>query len=154
MRKMLLSFKADVYKKLMLEEKIYEHRKIFPDEPIEAYLYVSAPIKSIVGIIHLNNRIELIEWKNKFHYDNETVARIENYMKDYKYVMEISDFQHTNMISLETLRKDVVGFVVPQMYYYIDDTPLLEYLKENLIKIGPLKTNHFDNIKSKDVCKS
>ena len=41
MRTMLLSFKADVYKRVITEEKIYEHRKVFPDEPVLAYLYVS-----------------------------------------------------------------------------------------------------------------
>lgn len=54
MRKMLLSFKADVYQKVVSGEKIYEHRKVFPDEPIEAYLYVSAPIKAIVIIYHID----------------------------------------------------------------------------------------------------
>ena len=37
MRTMLLSFKADVYQKVITGEKIYEHRKVFPDEPIKAY---------------------------------------------------------------------------------------------------------------------
>ena len=41
MRTMLLSFKADVYKRVITGEKIYEHRKVFPDEPVLAYLYVS-----------------------------------------------------------------------------------------------------------------
>lgn len=58
MRKMLLSFKADVYKKVLSGEKTYEHRKVFLNEPIEAYLYVSAPVKAIVGIMHLDNRID------------------------------------------------------------------------------------------------
>lgn len=47
MRTMLLSFKANVYKKVITGEKIYEHRKVFPNESIKAYLYVSTPIKSI-----------------------------------------------------------------------------------------------------------
>ena len=34
MRTMLLSFKADVYKRVLSGEKIYEHRKVFPNEPI------------------------------------------------------------------------------------------------------------------------
>ncbi len=33
---------------------------------------------------------------------------------------------------LEILGRDIPGFVVPQMYYYIDDTALLKYLLENL----------------------
>lgn len=49
MRKMLLSFKADVYKRVLSGEKIFEHRKVFPDEPIMAYLYVSSPKQVITG---------------------------------------------------------------------------------------------------------
>lgn len=56
MRTMLLSFKAEVYKKVLSGEKIFGHRKVFPDEPVKAYLYVSAPIKAIVGIINLSNK--------------------------------------------------------------------------------------------------
>lgn len=50
MRKMLLSFKSDIYQKVISGEKIYEHHKVFLNEPIEAYLYVSTPVKAITGI--------------------------------------------------------------------------------------------------------
>lgn len=68
MRTMLLSFKADVYQKVITGEKIYEHRKVFPDEPIKAYLYVSTPVKAVVGIMHLNNRTAIEEWKEKYRF--------------------------------------------------------------------------------------
>ena len=41
LRKMLLSFKPEVYEKIKSGEKIFEHRRNFPDEPIMAYMYVS-----------------------------------------------------------------------------------------------------------------
>lgn len=59
MRKILLSFKADVYQKVITGEKIYEHRKAFPNEPIEAYLYVSESVKTITGIMHFSNKMTL-----------------------------------------------------------------------------------------------
>ena len=34
MRKMLLSFKPEVYEKIKSGKKIFEHRRNFPDEPI------------------------------------------------------------------------------------------------------------------------
>lgn len=34
------------------------------------------------------------------------------------------------MIFLEKLRKDIPEFIDPQMYYFIDDLPLLMYLKK------------------------
>ena len=56
MRTMLLSFKADVYKRVLSGEKIYEHRKVFPNEPILAYLYVSSPVQVITGKMVLGNK--------------------------------------------------------------------------------------------------
>ena len=42
--------------------------------------------------------------------------------------MEIAKFQETSKISLDDLRKNVLGFVAPQMYIYLDGTELLEYI--------------------------
>ena len=153
MRTMLLSFKADVYKKVITGEKIYEHRKVFPDEPIKAYLYVSSPIKSVVGIMHLNNKTAIEDWKEKYSYDENAIERITKYLQHYKYAMEISDFQDTNKIPLEKLRSVLPGFVVPHMYYFIDDTPLLNYLEQNLVPCGERIVHDFSNIGSKQICK-
>lgn len=153
MRKMLLSFKADVYERVLSGEKIYEHRKVFPDEPIEAYLYVSNPIKAIVGIMHLGNKTSIEGWKEKYSYDQAAVSRIDEYLKQHKYAMEIQTFQNTNKISLYKLREDLPGFVVPQMYYFIDDSPLLEYLEKNLVAEGEMLVHDFSNIKSDMICK-
>ena len=35
---MLLSLIKDVYEKVLSGNKIYEHRKVFPDEPVKAYI--------------------------------------------------------------------------------------------------------------------
>lgn len=51
LRKMLLSFRPDVYEKIKSGLKIFEHRRNFPDEPIMAYMYVSSPVKAITGIV-------------------------------------------------------------------------------------------------------
>lgn len=149
---MLLSFKADVFEKVVTGEKIYEHRKVFPDEPIEAYLYVSAPIKAITGVMHLSNRVLIEDWKKTYSYDKKALIRIEQYLKQHKYAMEINDFQGTTEISLERLRRDIPGFVVPQMYYYIDNTELLKYLKNTLVPIGGLIENSFSDIPSDSIC--
>lgn len=149
---MLLSFKSDVYKRVLSGEKIYEHRSVFPNELVEAYLYVSSPIKSIVGIMHLDNKIYIETWKEKYSYDLQAVKRIDEYLKHHKVAMEIIDFQNTNMISLEQLRKDVPGFVVPQMYYFIDGSPLHEYLKKNLVPEGKLIQHDFIDIPSNLIC--
>lgn len=152
MRTMLLSFKAEVYKKIITGEKIYEHRKVFPDDSIKAYLYVSAPIKAIVGIMHLNNKTRIEDWKDKYYYDESALKRIDNYLLHHNFAMEITDFQDTNRIPLERLRKDLPGFVVPQMYYFIDNTPLLSYLEQNLMSCGEKIEHAFSHITSEQIC--
>lgn len=154
MRTMLLSFKADVYKRVITGEKIYEHRKVFPDEPVLAYLYVSAPVKAIVGMMRLENKTSIESWKIKYAYDSDAVSRIDNYLEHHKYAMEITEFQETNSIALEKLRVDLPGFVVPQMYYYIDDSELLNYLEVNLKPIGKKIVHDFSNITSDLICKN
>lgn len=52
MRKMLLSFKPEVYEKIKSGKKIFEYRRNFPDEPIIGDMYVSAPVKAITGIVY------------------------------------------------------------------------------------------------------
>ena len=153
MKTILLSFKADVYRKFITGEKKYEHRKVFPNEPVKAYLYVSAPVKAVVGIMHLNNKTAIEVWKEKYSYDDKAVERITNYLQHHKYAMEILDFQDTNKISLDQLRIDLPGFVVPQMYYFIDDTPLLGYLERNLTPCGAKIMHDFSNVTSDQICK-
>lgn len=152
MRTMLLSFKANVYKRVVSGEKIYEHRKVFPDEPVLAYLYVSTPVKAIVGIMKLKHKTNIENWKTKYSYDPATITRIEDYLKHYKFAMEIAEFQETNSISLDRLRSDLPKFVVPQMYYYIDGSELLDYLEKNLNPIGEKIVHDFSNITSDLIC--
>lgn len=154
MRTMLLSFKADVYKKVLSGEKIYEHRKVFPDGPIKAYLYVSNPVKAIVGIMYLNNKTSIETWKEKYEYDLAAVSRIEEYLKQHRYAMEITEYRNTNEISLYRLRDELDNFVVPQMYYFIDDTELLTYLEKNLHEDGVVIKHTFENVTSDMICKS
>lgn len=117
-----------------------------------AYIYVSQPKKAICGIIYLSHKTYLSEWKDKYSYDSKAVERIEKQLESARYVMQIDKYIHTNEIPLEKLRKDLTKFIVPQMYYYLEDTELLSYLKEN-IKIQDLEINNsFDSITSDMIC--
>ena len=117
---MLLSFKPEVYEKIKSGKKVFEHRRNFPDEPIMAYMYVSAPIKAVTGIVYLGKRHLLSDWKEEYKNDRDVVMRIEKYQESYRYAMEIDEFLETTEISLDELRRDVPGFVAPQMYIYLD----------------------------------
>lgn len=153
MRKILLSFKPNVYQKIFNGVKIFEHRRNFPDEPIMAYMYVSKPVRAITGIVYLNNRHVISDWKNEFAADSEAVERIENYEKSYRYAMEILEFQETTEIRLDDLKRDIPNFVVPQSYIYLDNNPeLLEYI-ENQIRLKAVNIQHdFSTITSNQVC--
>lgn len=149
---MLLSFKADVFERVKSGEKIYEHRRVFPDESVKVYLYISTPVKAIVGIMRLDNRVQIESWKKKYSYDEATLSRIDNYLSKHTVAMEITEFQMTNAIPLEKLRNDLPGFVVPQMYYYIENTELLKYLEKNLDPVGEPIKHSFDNIPPELIC--
>ena len=139
MRKMLLSFKPEVYEKIKSGKKIFEHRRNFPDEPIMAYMYVSSPVKAVTGIVYLGKRHLLSDWREEFKNDKDAVARIEKY-------------QETTEISLDDLRHAVPGFVAPQMYMYLDGTELLEYINKH-IKIQKVHLIHsFNRIASEQIC--
>lgn len=118
MRTMLLSFKPRWYNKIMDGSKIFEYRRTFPNEEIMAYMYVSSPVKMIVGRIHLGKRIDINTWKEQYKADKEVCERIDDFLTRHTYAMPVLSFQMTKEIELEILRKFNPNFVCPQMYYY------------------------------------
>lgn len=149
---MLLSFKPEVYEKIKSGKKIFEHRRNFPDEPIMAYMYVSSPVKAVTGIVYLGKRHLLSDWREEFKNDKAAVVRIEKYQELYRYAMEINEFQETTEISLGALRRDVSGFVAPQMYIYLDGTELLDYIENKIENLDGCTVHDYSVIKSNEVC--
>lgn len=149
---MLLSFKPEVYEKIKSGKKIFEHRRNFPDEPIMAYMYVSAPVKAITGIVYLGKRHLLSDWHEEFKEDKDAVVRIEKYQESYRYAMEINEFQETTEISLDDLRRDIPDFYAPQMYIYLDGTDLLEYIENNIKSLDENIKHNFKEISADMVC--
>ena len=152
MRKILLSFKTDVYDRVVAGTKIYEHRRVFPNEPIEAYLYVSSPKQVITGKMILKNKQQLIDWLEKYESDSEVCERISSYLQFYSCVMEIAEFQETTEIPLSELRSNLEKFIIPQMYYYIDDSPLLNYIEDHLLEKELHIVNDFSDVDKKYIC--
>lgn len=56
------------------------------------------------------------------------------------------------MISLQKIRSIFSLFVVPRMYYFIDDLPLLKYLESKLHPKCQLITHDFSKIDRNDIC--
>ena len=67
--------------------------------------------------------------------------------------MEIDEFQETAEISLDDLRRDVLGFVAPPMYIYLDGTKLLKYWEDTLETTDKRIVNNFNGNLSDCICK-
>lgn len=152
MRTLLLSLRPDVFENVVNGKKIYEHRRVFPDDSVIAYIYVSRPVQALAGIMYLENKVSLLEWREKYSFDRQAVARIDKYMEHHHVAMEIRKFQNTTRIPLPDIKEKFPDFLIPQMYYYLDDLPLLEYLQDNLLPIGEPITHEFENITSDMIC--
>ena len=154
MRTMLLSFKPEWYNKIMDGSKIFEYRRTFPNEEIMAYMYVSSPVKMIVGRIHLGKRIDINTWKEQYKADKEVCERIDDFLTRHTYAMPVLSFQMTKEIELEILRKFNPNFVCPQMYYYLDNyLELFDFIRKNATDIGELHINSFVNIEKDEICR-
>ncbi len=153
MRSMLLSLRPDVFDNVATGKKIYEHRKVFPNETIKAYIYISRPVQAIAGIMLLDNKVSLKEWKTTYSYDKDALARIDEYMTRNNFAMQIIEFQNTNQIPLSELREFDPKFLIPQMYYFLDNTELLNFLDNKLVPCGDIIKHDFTNITSDMICR-
>ena len=154
MRTMLLSFKPEWYEKIRSGEKIYEYRRIFASEEVIAYMYVSTPVKKVVGKIHLGKRINLNEWLYKYKDDVEVYARIQDSIQRHQYAMPIKSFTMTKEITLEELRMFNSKFVCPQMYYYLDNYPeLFDFIKNHASELDEVIEHDFTYINKDDICR-
>lgn len=99
MRTMLLSFKPEWYNRIKEGSKIFEYRRTFPDEEILAYMYVSSPMKMIVGKIHLGRKIDINTWKEEYKEDAQVCERVDDFRTRHTYAMPILSFQMTKEIA-------------------------------------------------------
>ena len=81
MRTVLLSLKPEVFQNVVSGDKIYEHRKVFPDGPVIAYIYISRPVQELAGVMYLGNKKEIIEWKEIYKEDCAALERIDEYLE-------------------------------------------------------------------------
>lgn len=111
-------------------------------------------MKSVCGIMHLSNKTSLLNWKKQYRNDKECIKRIGNYLTQYKFGMEINRSENTIAIHLGQLREDLEKFIVPQMYYFVDNSELLNYLENNIRSDGTVVAHTYENITSDMICKS
>ena len=56
MKMVLLSLKPEVFQNVVSGDKVYEHRKVFSDEP-----YISSTVQELAGVMYLGNKKEIVE---------------------------------------------------------------------------------------------
>ena len=153
MSTILLAFEPDWFDKLSTGEKKFEYRKHFPKGNTTVFFYVSNPVKAITGIAEFAERESLNDWKEKYaERPVDVMERINDFATDCRWAMPMVKFQPTNKITLEQIREAFPDFIVPRMYYYIDNSYLLKYLESNLIPQGQPLNHSFDLINDDDIC--
>ena len=148
-----MSFWPKIYNKIASGEKIFEYRRAYSDESTMVYMYVSKPVKKIIGVLYLGERIDLNTWKESYSQDSEVSERITEYQEKYRYAMPVLSFQEVEEISLETLRENVPNFVAPQSYIYVDkNIELKQFLDANIKLLNKKNFNNFDDKLPAHVC--
>lgn len=156
MRKMLLSMQPFWFEKVMSGEKIYEYRNRFPNEEIVAYIYVSAPVKAVAGILYLNKRIEVASWAEQYKSDECTLQRVNAYKERNKYAMPIYAVQYIKEIKVDELKKAVEKFIIPESYYYFDNyADIAEAIEERVVLCGDKIVNNSKRFSDKnEICRN
>lgn len=144
-KEVILSFKPEYFKPIMFGMKKYEYRKRFNKEPLRAYLYLSRPAQTIIGILELGKAIrlnDLIETLDKESIQYENTERM---LEEGDYlaipIEELKLFDHP--LSLEEIQWMDPKFKPPMSYAYASNYPSLhKELKSRTFKTLPFKHNH------------
>lgn len=128
-----LSFRPEFFRPILYNIKKYEYRKRFCDEATMAYLYLSSPIREVVGILDLGKPIHMEKIIKNYNINGLLYSRIRNCLqKGEKYAIPIVSFTlFKHPVSFEKLKEVDSSFHVPQCYLNLTNYPtLFSYLKE------------------------
>ena len=110
---------------------MYEYRKRFCDEPTTAYLYLSAPVQEVIGIMELGKPIHTTEQINNYDKNSLIYNRIKQCIENgEKFAIPIESLQlFKQPINIKELKKIDNNFNVPQCYLNIENFPnIYKYL--------------------------
>lgn len=132
MKEIFLSFRPEYFKPLLYGIKKYEYRKRFCDDETTAFLYLSGKSRQVIGIMELGRPIRLDLTRNDYLNYPKTLKRVDKYIlnKDINAVPIKSLALFDKPISLDEIRKEIPGFMPPQMYFILDNHPKLKSLLE------------------------
>ena len=153
MKEIFLSYKSEYFEPLLYGIKKYEYRKRFCDEKTRVYLYLSGKARQVVGILELGKPIRLDLTRDDYICNPETLKRVDEYIfRGNIYAIPICSLTlFKEPLLLDEIRKDIPGFMPPQMYYVLDNHPQLKQILERQ-NLGEKVFNHkhdeiyFDNL--------
>lgn len=126
MKTIILSLRPTVFPALLSGLKHFEYRHTFPADVSQVYLYLSSPMKAVVGELTVGKRISLNQLLVETT-DEKTKSRLQILTEEgARWAMpikQLSLFQQP--ISLTTARNFNEGFVAPQSYCYLERYPQL-----------------------------
>lgn len=129
-RIIILSLQPEPYEMILQGIKKHEFRRKFPVVPVNAFIYVSSPVKAIQGYIEFGEpivdeveRLGLIAEEE----GSGTVSGISSYMKGLKkgFAIPIRSIREIEPLPLEELKQKYL-FAAPQLYITADSKPELK----------------------------
>lgn len=135
-KKIFLSFRPEFFRPILYDIKKYEYRKRFCKEPTTAYLYLSAPVQEVIGIMELGKPIDIPskyeQYKNIPSISNRILKCIEG--KEIFAIPIESLILFKNPVSISTLKEIDSKFSVPRCYLNIEKFhDVYKYLSEQTL---------------------
>lgn len=125
MKRIIFSFKPEIFPALLTAEKRFEYRSRIPEGEVDAYIYLSSPVKKIVGKMHLGARLRILDIISESEEDAR--KRLERHLEEGAVycspILSLDIFD--DPISLDTAQKVEPKFSPPQGYIYLDRLPYL-----------------------------
>lgn len=124
-RKIFLSFRPEFFRPILYDIKKYEYRKRFCKEATTAFLYLSAPVQEVIGIMELGKPIDLIAAQQQYTNNLEVLKRIESSIEGREiFAIPIESFQmFKEPVQISKLKEIEPKFNVPQCYLNIENFP-------------------------------
>ena len=121
MNEIILSFKPEFFKALLTGKKHFEYRSRIPEKETVAYLYLSSPVKMIVGKIVLGQRNNIQNFLENSDLENSSRPYLENHLQEgAKYFSPIYSLSLLDSpISLKQAKELSPRFNAPQGYSYV-----------------------------------
>lgn len=146
-REIFLSFSPDFFRPILYGIKKYEYRKRFCTEPTRAYLYLSSPVREIIGIMELGEPIIIEDIINNYDKNSIVYERLSKSIESReKFAIPIESFQlFKKPIGIDKIKKLAPNFFVPQCYLDITKhEKLYNYIKSREVFEPEFTHKHFE----------